>query len=342
MKETFKPIKAQSIGLITNYKCTFSCKHCLYASSPYIDENINENNLYKIIDLINENLPYVDLHIGGGEPLLNYETIIKLLKYIHTKSNINLEYLETNGFLLLKNTDKKLQELKQTGLKTLLLSIDPFHGEFISVNQLKFLLNKIIEYFGVNGLFPWHPEYLQYMEKLAPNSTHKIEEYFQHFDITDITTQLTGITYIHPGGRAAFFLAKYLKKYKAEDLLNIDCSSKLASPIHAHIDYAGNYITGFCSGLRIGENTFFNPKKLYNEGINLKNYPILDILINHGLKGLLNFAIDKGYKSQPEGYVSPCHLCLDIRLFLFNKNHYNSLYPRFFYIDLINRLKGGT
>jgi hypothetical protein len=39
MPSYFKPARAESLGLITNYRCTFRCRHCLYCSSPHIQEN---------------------------------------------------------------------------------------------------------------------------------------------------------------------------------------------------------------------------------------------------------------------------------------------------------------
>jgi hypothetical protein len=52
------------------------------------------------------------------------------------------------------------------------------------------------------------------------------------------------------------------------------------------------------------------------------------------MKGLLNFALDVGYQELSEGYVSKCHLCLDIRKYLASNGDYDELKPREFYEQL--------
>lgn len=334
MKKTFRPQPANSVGLITNYKCTFQCKHCLYCSSPSISEEADEEMLVKIINETGDNLKYADLHIGGGEPLLKYESLKRLVSLIN-KRHIPLEYVETNGFLLMKDTENKLKDLKASGVNRLLLSISPFHNEFISAKNIKKLCKDILSVLGYDGLFPWNQGYFYFLERVNPKIPVKLEDYFNKFSLSEILYQLTSVMYIHPGGRGAYLMAKYMDLSPAESLLNIDCCDNLASPVHAHIDYRGNYITGFCSGLRIGEEKAFDLKKLYREGIYLEDYPVLEILTGGGLKELYNFAGKNGYKPKEEGYVAPCHLCLDIRIYLyFKKERYKELYPDFFYEEL--------
>jgi len=246
-----------------------------------------------------------------------------------------MEYMETNGFLLLKDGLTKLQELKDAGLNRILLSISPFHNEFISVQHIKQIFKDIISIFGNDGIFPWNHSYLYFLERVSQDKPVKLEEYFSNFSFPEILFQLSNIMYIHPGGRAAYLLSKYQDLYPAEDLLDIECNRNLSSPTHAHIDYRGNYITGFCSGLRIGEESALNLKKLYKEGIDLREYPVLSMLTTGGLKKLYHFSLKEGYSPKKEGYVFPCHLCLDMRIYLyFNKEKYRDLYPDFFYEEL--------
>ncbi len=75
MLKHFKPHPAQSAGLITNYRCAFRCKHCLYCSSPEIEEDIEESTLLEIIDQIDLTLGSIPLHIGGGEPLIHFNLV---------------------------------------------------------------------------------------------------------------------------------------------------------------------------------------------------------------------------------------------------------------------------
>jgi hypothetical protein len=52
------------------------------------------------------------------------------------------------------------------------------------------------------------------------------------------------------------------------------------------------------------------------------------------LMGLLSFALDIGYQELSEGYVSKCHLCLDIRKYLASNGDYDELQPGQFYEQL--------
>ena len=45
-----KPKPAESLGFLTNYRCTFWCKHYLYCSSPEIREEVEEGPLLEIVD----------------------------------------------------------------------------------------------------------------------------------------------------------------------------------------------------------------------------------------------------------------------------------------------------
>ncbi len=330
----FKPESANSAGLITNYKCTFKCKHCLYCSSPDITDDIGEDLLKHIIDEISGELKDIYLHIGGGEPLIYFDRLKNIISYIKKKS-VYLEYVETNGFLLLKNTEEKLKELKNSGLNRLLLSISPFHNEFISLEDIKKVFKSIVNILGSNGIFPWHSDYFYFLEKISPHKPVNLEEYFNGFSLPEILYQLTSIIYIHPTGRAGYLFSKFMELYPPEELFDIDCAENLSSPVHAHIDYNGNYITGFCSGLRIGERTAMELGKLYEEGIDLEEYKILEILIKNGLRELYKFSLKEGYIPNKKGYVSSCHLCLDIRSYLYSSGKkYKELYPSFLYEEL--------
>jgi hypothetical protein len=188
---------------------------------------------------------------------------------------------------------------------------------------------------GTEGIFPWHPGFLPFLERVSTEETVPLERYVEAFSPSEIRYQLTSVMYIHPGGRGAELLARHLPLYPSEALLGHPCDRALGSPDHAHIDYEGNYLTGFCSGLRIGERTGLDLERLFVDGIPLENYPLLDMLVNGGLKTLYGFALESGYSPRPQGYVSPCHLCLDMRVHLYSGGpDFPELYPGFFYDEL--------
>ena len=67
------------------------------------------------------------------------------------------------------------------------------------------------------------------------------------------------------------------------------------------------------------------------EGIDLEAHPLLGFFIHEDMEGLFQYARDFGYQESPEGYVSNCDLCLDIRSFLASRENFEELRPKAFY-----------
>ncbi len=251
------------------------------------------------------------------------------------KTRVIVEYVETNGSSLSNKRRQKLLALQSEGLERLLVSISPFHNAFINLDTVMAVARDVVHIYGNRGLFPWHTGFLPFLERFSTGETIDVDDYFSRFSPSEIQHQLTSVMYIHPGGRGAYFLAANLPTYPVEAVLERNCKEFLASPVHAHLDYGGNYLTGFCSGLRTGAETGFSLENLYRKGIPLDRYPILEILVQKGIRGLYELALKTGYEPRNEGYVASCHLCLDIRIFLyFNVEKYPELYPHFFYQEL--------
>ena len=68
--------------------------------------------------------------------------------------------------------------------------------------------------------------------------------------------------------------------------------------------------------------------------MNLENRPVLHYLVRNDMQRLFNLAADLGYIELSEGYVSKCHLCLDVRKYLVSIGDYAELQPREFYEQL--------
>ncbi|MHC4687522.1 MAG: radical SAM protein, partial [Planctomycetota bacterium] len=110
------------------------------------------------------------------------------------------------------------------------------------------------------------------------------------------------------------------------------CQPDFLRSWHNHFDNYGNFMPGYCGGISLG--SWFEMDRLLKERIDLENRPVLKYLVKEDMKGLLNFALDVGYQELSEGYVSKCHLCLDIRKYLASNGDYDELKPREFYEQL--------
>jgi MoaA/NifB/PqqE/SkfB family radical SAM enzyme len=141
-------------GLITNYVCTSRCRHCLYNAGPhrenkFIDAETAEANLRVVRDL-----GCYSVHIGGGEPLLRPDKLEQVFD-VAAKVGVRIDYVETNSswYKDPHSARQTLKRLKRHGLKTLLVSISPFHNEFIPFSRVK----PEISHSGVD--FRMHPHF---------------------------------------------------------------------------------------------------------------------------------------------------------------------------------------
>ncbi len=334
----FRPERADSIGIILHYECTFRCAHCLYACRPGLGEELREDDLAPLVESLQRACPNAYLHIGGGEPFIHLDRLLVLVDQVH-RSGMFLEYVETNGsWVSCEDARDRLVRVRRAGCPRLLLSISPFHNAFLSCRDNQRAYEMIVDVFGPEGIFPWHPAYYPLLERADPDRPVPFKEYVRTFTREEMAGQLTRIIYLHPAGRAASSFGPILGWRPAEAFDRKHCSGELGSPTHAHADPQGRYLTGFCSGLQIGDGEALDLERLYREGILLADYPILEMLVQGTLGDLRRFAEGLGYRSDRDGYVSACHLCGHIRTWLYH--HWSGderpreLSPDFFYKEM--------
>ena len=125
-------------GMITNCFCTSRCRHCLYNCGPpweknFIDRHVAAANLKMV-----RSVGCRSIHIGGGEPMLRPDDLAGVLE-VAADSGISIEYVETNSswFKDIESAEAVLTLLRQQGLRTLLVSISPFHNEYIPFTKVQ-------------------------------------------------------------------------------------------------------------------------------------------------------------------------------------------------------------
>jgi hypothetical protein len=324
----FKIRKLISGGLITNYFCSSRCRHCLYNCSPdwkkeYITPQVAEENL-----LIIRRLGCSAVHIGGGEPLLRPEKLTTVLE-VASAAGVALDYVETNSSWF-KDTDSAvavLSRLYEKGLQTLLVSISPFHNEFIPFAKIKGVIDAA-RIAGI-GIFPWISDFMRDLSELDPSGTHALNEYEALFG-QDYIKNLPQRYWIHMGGRALKTLRPHLAKNSAEQILLDNagnCAAELTDTGHFHLDLFGNYIPGLCSGLSINKEDLSRP-------LTAEKYPVLSTLFAKGIRGIFEMARDAfDYTPANSVYINKCDLCTEIRT-LFVQHDFGGpaeLNPKAFY-----------
>lgn len=295
----------QSGGLITNYFCSSACKHCLYASSPrrqkdYID-TATAARLFKKIKEVGCH----SLHIGGGEPLLRPEEL-KLVLVTAQQEGMHIEYVETNSSWYKGHNSacRLLEELKETSLSRLLVSISPFHNEHIPFDKVKGVIAACQEV-GM-GIFPWISDFFSDIDQFPDNQPHDLTKYVEVFG-NDYVRRVFRRYWIHPGGRALCAFQDYYAQKNAKTIARDTTPCiELENTAHFHFDLYENYIPGLCSGIQIHYQDIGEP-------LSPKKYPFLHVLYNQGIRRFYQIAVEEFGFTPKETYANKCHLCLDIR-----------------------------
>jgi hypothetical protein len=263
------------------------------------------------------------LHLTGGEPFLNFELLLKAAKIAH-RLRIPSTFVETNCYWCANDTitEDKFQQLKAAGLNGAMISVNPFLLEHVPFEKTARAVRIGRKVFGQNLMVYQRFFYRQFMD-LGIDGTLSFEDYVQ-------TTGPESLYYAEliPMGRLPYTLGHLFQKKAAPAFFGQSCNSRLTSPHHIHIDNYGNYIGGFCGGISLGDARHLD---LILKGTALVKRPVLRALVT-GLRELYDLGREFGYEDLPEGYVSACHLCMDIRKHLVRQtDEFVELRPRHIY-----------
>ena len=334
-----KPISG---GLMLSYKCPAECRHCMYAcSSKWPGDWITVDQLEQFLPQLAEIIkpsPYGrqhmslnhGLHFSGGEPFLNFKLLLKAVEIAETLG-IPSTFVETNCFWCKTDrlTRERLQALKEKGLKGILISVNPFYTEYVPFERTDRCIRISQNVFGPNVMV-YQMEYYRLFKQLGITGKLSIEEYLKQS--RNRQEFLTDTVELFLMGRAAERLKDLYPAYPSKKFFNTPCLPNFLRSWHNHFDNYGNFMPGYCGGISLG--SWFELDRLLKEGLDLEDHPVLQNLVKEDIKGLLTLALDNGYQERSEGYVSKCHLCLDIRKHLVSCGDYDELKPREFYKQL--------
>jgi hypothetical protein len=250
------------------------------------------------------------VHIGGGEPFLNFEGLLVVIGELN-KAGIRIEYIETNAFWASEPAAaERLRRLAGEGIDALCISVDPYHAEYVPYG-LPLLLGEACEREGM-GYFLWKREFLPALSELDAAKTHSRAEFEAVLSkaYIDRAARLYGISY---GGRAVNIEDEFGPRQPPETL-EADASpcKNLLSTGHFHVDLEGFFIPPGCTGIKLplAEAAF---------GIPEGKYPAFEALYRNGAAGLAALARERGFKPRAEGYAGKCGLCFYARAFLAGK-----------------------
>ena len=322
-----------SAGILLTYKCTNSCKHCMYACSPkwdadWISAEDAEVVLSHLAGLMHDSYPFPDkigvnegVHFSGGEPFLNFDLLLQLVE-IAERLEIPSTFVETNAFWCTddESARKKLHALKDTGLVGILISANPFILEQVPFERTQRATRLGREVFGPDNTIVYQTFFYQQFRQLDLQGTLPFEEYLR------MAGHGLQVAELFPSGRVPYKLGDLYEHRPARSFFGASCSRELIRDWHVHIDNYCNYIPGYCGGISLGDARYLNA---ICSGLNLDEHPVLRALLTD-LKTLYDLGRQCEYEEQG-GYVSKCHLCIDIRQHLARRGDFKELAPKAFY-----------
>lgn len=329
-----------SVGLILSYQCTAKCRHCMYACSPeWKGHWISEYDLELCLQRLKGKIipsPWGDqvmslnhgLHFTGGEPFLKFDLLLKAVQ-IADEFEIPSTFVETNCFWCCSDiiTREKLNLLKSAGLRGILISVNPFYAEYVPFERTERCIKISREVFGTNVMV-YQMEYYKRFKRLGIRKKIPLADYLSLAQTGSLTSEVE----LFLMGRAAVQLKAMYPKYPPQYFFSQSCLPPFLRDWHNHLDNYGNIMPGYCGGISLGD--WHQLDDLIEDGIDLDKRPILSFLLDENMMGLYDFAKDLGYRELEEGYISKCHLCLDLRTYLIGQKDFEELRPLEFYDHL--------
>lgn len=327
-----KPISA---GILLSYSCTGQCRHCMYACSP--DWRSDWISLDRMMGCLTWLAPTIapsprgresvsvnhGLHFTGGEPFLRFSLLLESVEFAR-KLSIPSVFVETNCYWCTsdKVTRDRMVELKKAGLCGILLSVNPFILEYVPFDRTERGVRVGAGVFGNDALVYQSVFYNQF-RALGIRGMLSFEEYLEK-------TGLRGLTFaeVLTMGRFPYSLGYLFRRYRASEFLMESCRNELTRNWHIHIDNYGNYMPGFCGGISMARVT-----RLGDFGTQSLNK--ISGALTVRLEKLWQLGRKFGYSERQEGYISKCHLCVDIRRHLVSEtDQFPELAPKEFYSHL--------
>lgn len=318
-----------------SYECNCRCAHCLYCAGPEWAEWADISDIRLIFEGLLKTSPVLrGFHIAGGEPFLDFDRLLRVQR-LATEFRIPIEYVETNAGWCVSDdsTRDMLEQLRDAGLKCLLVSCSPFHAERVPLERVTTAVKVGYDVFGPSGVIVWVPEFYRELSRIRTEGTISLAEYVESVGESSAKYAVRSGYSLITGGRLGYGLGHLYERRPAERCRGEQCGAELLESGHAHFDPYGNLIPAFCSGISLGDARDLPALLADSE---LDRLPLVKVLAEGGPFALYEFAVDRyGFTPLGEGYVGKCHLCVDVRRWIKqHTNEFAELTPSLFYKNL--------
>lgn len=255
----------------------------------------------------------VKVHLTGGEPFGNWPGLLAILQAARARG-LQAHEVETNAFWCTDRLEvqRRCEQLNKVGIGRLVVSCDVYHQQYVPYERVARLVEAGRKVLGSERVrIRWRDFFANPVEvgdlPLAQRKRLYLQAWANHPD------RLTG--------RAAEQIAPLLEMQSPQAFAGHDCSRAILSSRHVHIDPLGNVFPGVCAGLVLG-NALEGGLRRVRDRLRETEDDVLGRLIEFGPWGLMELARQYGYRPNRRGFAAKCHLCSEVRSFLFEKGEF--------------------
>lgn len=305
-------------GLLLTYWCNARCRCCYVCSRPEAGTDMSvEQGLMLWEGLIQASPHGCRVHIGGGEPFGRWETLIDLARQARQAHLGPLEAVETNGFWAADEAivRDRLAQLDEAGMGRISISCDPYHQEFVPLSYVRRLAGLGREILGPDRVRvrweDWEQSGCEVAQLDEPSRRKLLADY-------------AALGRDRLCGRGAVELTEFMPSKELASFTGIRCSEPLLRSRHVHVDGQGEICPGTCAGIVLGTARTAAEVATIWQRLD-RGYDDMDVigtLARSGPAGLAALALARGYKERSAGYAGKCHVCWDVRRWLFEKGHW--------------------
>jgi len=312
------PVKYWSFaGLLLTYGCNARCASCYVCSGPSAGGDMTVEAGLRLWAGLQAASPHgCRIHIGGGEPFGRWDALIDLARQAQAAGLGPLEAVETNAYWA---TDEsivrdRLGALDAAGLGRLTISADPYHQQFVPIERVRLAERVGREVLGPARVRVRWRDWADGAVDVAAMASSERRALFAAWARRG-RDRFTG--------RAAAEIAPHLPLNPPAAFADNPCGQRLLRSRHVHVDGDGIVCPGTCAGIVLGRAK--SPESVGAIWRALaRDHARLDVigpLVRTGPVALMAEAERCGYRAR-DGYAGKCHLCYDVRRYLFGHGHY--------------------
>lgn len=308
-------------GLMLTYGCNARCTFCYVHSGPerggLMSQELALSAWQSLDRLAARTGQTMRIHLAGGEPFQDWPRLVGIIRAAHDAGLTPLEKVETNAGWATSNgrTRARLELLRQLGFDHLLVSCDIFHQEYIPMARVQRCVELARRVLGRGRVRVRWWDFFQRPVEVRGLPPAQREAAFAAA-LRHHPDRLTG--------RAAAQLSHLLPLHPAAHFRGQNCVGEVLHGRHVHIDPHGHIFPGVCSGIILDRVRPGRPvENAWDRlAVDWPQRPVVGAVTQGGSYALMRRAQAFGYQERPAGYASKCHLCTDVRQFLFERGHW--------------------